>query len=82
MIMLQALNNSNRFWVKFSKRFVLVCKTKGYIDARLLSYHQLAIQDCSIVLFSQKAMMEAVVLQYYYVSMYMTGKLEGKKPFG
>jgi hypothetical protein len=27
-------------------------------------------------------MTEAVVLHYYYVSMYMTGKLQGKKPFG
>jgi hypothetical protein len=26
--------------------------------------------------------MEAVVLQYYYVSMYMTGELQGKKPAG
>jgi len=82
MIMLRAVNNSNRFLVNVSNRFVLVCKTESYIDARLLSYNQLAIQDCSIVLFSQKAMMEAVVLHYYYVSMYMTGKLQGKKPFG
>jgi hypothetical protein len=68
--------------IKISNRFVLVCKTKGYIDASLLSYNQLAIQDCGIVLFSQKAMMEAVVLHYYYVNMYMTGELQGKKPFG
>jgi len=27
-------------------------------------------------------MREAVVLQYYYVSLYMTGKLQNKKTFG
>jgi hypothetical protein len=42
----------------------------------------MAIQDCGIVLFSHKTMTEAVILHYYYVSMYMTGKLQGKKPFG
>jgi hypothetical protein len=40
-----------------------------------------AIQDFSIVLFSQKALMEAEGLQYYYVSMYKTGQLQGEKPF-
>jgi hypothetical protein len=64
MIMLRALNNSNRLLVNISDRFVLLRKTIGYIDATLLSYHQLAIQACNI-LFSQKAVMEAVGLQHY-----------------
>jgi len=36
----------------------------------------------STVQFSQKAMKEAAVLQYYDVSMCMTGKLQDKKTFG